>query len=128
MADKPYNSGTWTQARMNSFIKSMLRQGSLRWGPRGKAIERAYIDDGINPKTGHKCKLHRCEECNDCFAKGDMQADHIIPVIPVEGFDSWDKTIERMFCEEDGFRIVCKGCHRIITDREIAERKANKTK
>jgi 5-methylcytosine-specific restriction endonuclease McrA len=98
----------------------------MRWGPRNTAIDRAYVDDGINPKTGRRCKLHRCEECNDLFAKGDMHADHIIPVVPVTGFDSWDGTIERMFCEEDGFRIVCKDCHKGITDKENEQRRKNK--
>ena len=116
--EKPFNGGTWSRARMDSFIKSMLRQGSMRWGPRNTAVARAYIDDGINPKTGRRCKLHRCEECNDAFAKGDMQADHIDPVVPIKGFDSWDAVIKRMFCEEDGFRVVCKPCHREITDKE----------
>jgi hypothetical protein len=95
----------------------------MRWGPRNKAISRAYIDDGINPKTGRKCKLHRCEKCNNCFAKGDMHADHIIAVIPETGFDSWDATIKRMFCEEDGFRIVCKECHKGITKEENTMRR-----
>ena len=100
----------------------------MRWGPRNKAIESAYIDDGINPKTGRKCKLHRCEECNDCFAKGDMHADHIDPVIPLNGFDSWDAVIERMFCEKEGFRILCKECHSKVTKEENAARRANKCK
>ena len=123
---KPFNGQTWTKARFNAFIKSMLRQGSLRWGPRNRAISRAYIDDGINPKTGRRCKLHRCEECNDTFAKGDMHADHIECVIPITGFDSWSKVIERMFCEEEGFRIICHSCHSKKSKEENAERREYK--
>jgi len=51
-----------------------------------------------------------------------MHADHIIPVIGPEGFVSWDIFIARLYCEADGFRAVCKDCHKIITERERKER------
>ena len=74
---------------------SQLRGG--RWPVKYQAIKNAYIDDGINPKTGRRCKLHRCEHCNDCFPAGEMQADHIHPIVPITGFDSWEKVIERLY-------------------------------
>ena len=39
--DKPYNDGTWTEGRFNSFIKSTLRSGSQRWPPKYKALNAA---------------------------------------------------------------------------------------
>ena len=114
--EKPHNCGTWSKARFESFIKSQLRRA--QWPPKYQAIKDAYFDDGINPATGRRCKLHRCAECGDCFPMSYMQADHIEPVIPIEGFDSWDKVIERLYCEKEGFQALCKDCHKAKTQEE----------
>jgi 5-methylcytosine-specific restriction endonuclease McrA len=67
------------------------------------------------------CKLHRCTSCAELFPKGDMKADHILPVIdPVEGFVGWDSYISRMFCEADGWQALCGPCH----DRKTAAERA----
>lgn len=124
--EKPHNGGTWTEARKRSFIMSALRRA--QWPVKYQAIKNAYIDDGINPKTGRRCKLHECEECGDCFPAKDMQADHINSVIPLTGFDSWDKVIERMFCEIEGYQALCKDCHKIKTKEENKIRRENKKK
>lgn len=121
---RPFNGGEWTIARMNCFIKSALR--GARWPQKYVCIREAFVKHGINPKTGHKCKLHRCPDCDGLFPQKDMQADHIIPVVGPEGFVSWDQYIKRLFCEADGFRALCKQCHKKITEEERAERKARK--
>jgi 5-methylcytosine-specific restriction endonuclease McrA len=100
---------------------SQLRGG--RWPVKYEAIKKAYIDDGINPKTGRRCKLHKCEKCNDCFPASEMQADHINPIIPIEGFDSWENVIKRLYCEIDGFQALCKECHKEKTKEENALRR-----
>lgn len=55
-----------------------------------------------------------------------MQADHKIPVIGPEGFQTWDLFIERLYCEADGFEAKCKECHRAITKHENEQRRAHK--
>jgi hypothetical protein len=52
-----------------------------------------------------------------------MQADHIDPVIPLTGFDSWDGVIKRLYCEADGFQALCKACHKVKTKEEADERR-----
>jgi len=121
LKERPYNGGTWTEARMHSFIMSALRRA--KWPQKYKAIQGAYIDDGINPKTGRAVKLHRCEECNDCFMASEMQADHISPVVPLTGFDSWDGVIGRLFCEAASYQALCKPCHKIKSGEENKERR-----
>jgi hypothetical protein len=38
--------------------------------------------------------------------------DHISPVVdPEVGFKGWDEYIERMFCEVDGYQLLCPDCH-----------------
>jgi 5-methylcytosine-specific restriction endonuclease McrA len=96
-----------------------------RWPQKYKSIETASVGDGINPKTGRKCKLHKCPNCGGTFPKGEMQADHIDPVVPIDknwcntylGYD-WNDVIKRLFCEIDGFRPLCKACHKKKTAEE----------
>lgn len=121
---RPYNGGEWTAARFTSFVKSALR--GARWPQKYAAIRAAYAKDGINPKTGRKCKLHLCAHCKELFPQHGVQADHKVPVVGPEGFTTWDAYIERLYCEADGFAVLCKECHRQVTNAENAERRANK--
>jgi len=117
--DRPHNGGQWTAARYRSFIVGLLRQGHLRWGPKYTALKRAYVGPGINPETGRRCKLHRCEMCMATFPLNAMRVDHINPVVdPVRGFQGWDEYISRMFQESDGYRAICSPCHDKITARD----------
>jgi hypothetical protein len=118
---RPRNGGEWTEARFISFIKSALR--GARWPQKYVCIKNAYIEDGINPKTGRKCKLHKCPQCEDLVTQNEMVADHIVPVVGPEGFIDWNTFIARLFCEADGFQAVCKKCHTRITNHESKVRK-----
>ncbi len=113
---RPFCGGLWTEARMVSFIKSALR--GARWPEKYYCIAEAYVEDGINPKTGRRCKLHRCPECQDLFPATGMQADHIEPVVGPEGFTTWDDFIARLYCPREGFVALCKGCHKAKTKEE----------
>ena len=119
--DKPYNGGKWSAARFRSYVISQLRRG--KWPPKYAAISRAYVRMGANPKTGRRCKLHRCEECGELFAKGDMRADHIEPVVdPCVGFVDYNTWIERYHIEAPMYAIICKWCHDVKTKAERAIR------
>lgn len=120
---RKYNNGDWTQARYNSFVKSALRSASVRWPPRFTVLNEAFVKKDINPSTGRLAKLYRCNKCNDLFPASQIDINHIHPVIPVTGFDSWDGVIERMFCEKPGLEALCKSCHKIVTKEENSERK-----
>ncbi len=121
---KPHNAGKWTDARKRSFIMSALRRA--QWPPKYASIEKAYVRDGINPKTGKPCKLHLCPVCDKLHPKGMMQADHIHTVIPLAGFDSWDNVISRLYCEADGFEAICRDCHKTRTKEQNLQRKLKK--
>jgi hypothetical protein len=108
-----FNDGEWTEARMSQFIRSALRKA--QWPPKFRAIKKAFIGYGTNPKTGRKCKLHACAHCGNSFPQNGVQADHIDPVIGAEGFQSWDEYIRRLFVDSEGFRVLCKECHRKVT-------------
>jgi hypothetical protein len=118
---RPYNGGEWTKARFVSFVKSALR--GARWPQKYKCIERAFVKHGINPVTGRKCKLCRCEHCKDLFPQTSLQADHIEPVVGPTGFTTWDDFIRRLFVEADGFKALCRACHHKVTTEERNTRK-----
>jgi len=120
---RPRNGGKWTEADFTYFIKSALRRASTRWGPKHEAIRKACVGEGVNPATGRKCKLHLCPQCGGSFPQGQMHADHVVPVVGPEGFTNWDSYIARLFCEAEGFSVVCKPCHKIKTHRENQERR-----
>jgi len=126
---KPYNGGTWSKARMRSFVMSALRQA--RWGQKYASVKRAFVRDGINPATGRKCKLHRCEECGNLFPAGGMQADHIEPVVPLDGKwgdtteylgVNWNELIPRLYAEADHWQALDKECHKVKTQEERVAR------
>jgi len=110
--ERPKNGGQWTLARFRSFIKSLLRAGTMRWGPKYTAIKLAFVKRAVNPRTGKLCKLHRCAMCRQLFPQNAIKADHVLPVVdPKVGFVSWDEYINRMFCEVENFQALCGPCH-----------------
>ena len=124
---KTRNGGQWTEARFNSFIKSLLRGGTRRWGPKHEVKRAARVSRGIYL-------------CNGCGQEGpatikidgkrvdNAVVDHIAPIInPDTGFISWDDTIQRMFCEADNLQVMCRSCHKEKSDdenRRAKERRA----
>lgn len=121
-----FNNGEWTQSRYNSFVKSALRSASVKWPPRYTALNDAFVEKAINPSTGRLAKLYRCQKCEQLFPQSGMEVNHIEPVIPVTGFDSWDGVVARMFCEKDGLEVLCRTCHKVVTSEENKQRKEYK--
>ncbi len=122
--DRPYADGQWTKARFISFVKSALR--GARWPCKYECIKKAYVKDGVNPKTGKKCKLHLCPQCGEMLPQSSMQADHVIDVVGPEGFVDWNTYIERLFVDSNGFTAICKDCHKRITNHAKEIRKQYK--
>ena len=122
--DRPIASGTMSPSEFHTFIMNLLRKGHMRWRPKYHAIDLTFVEEGKNPKTGHKCKLHYCKACEKVHAKGDMRADHIKPVVnPHVGFVSWDEAVKRMFVEVDHYNVICVDCHKLKTAEERRIRK-----
>lgn len=121
-----FNGGQWTKSRFNSFIKGSLRTASVRWPPRYETLNGAFVERKVNVKTGKLAKHFKCAKCGEDFPQKDVEVNHIDPVVPVEGFDSWDSVIERMFCEKEGLELLCKPCHKATTAEENQLRKKYK--
>ncbi len=72
------------------------------WPPRKEAIKKARVARGE----------YKCASCEGIFGPKQIQLDHINPVIDEEeGFVDWNTYIERLFCDEDGFQVMCITCH-----------------
>lgn len=125
MANKTRNGGEWSEARFNSFVKGGLRSVSIRWPPRYQVLADACVGQKINHNSGRLAKHYTCSNCLIDFPAKDVEVNHINPVIPLTGFDSWDGVVERMFCEKEHLEVLCKKCHKELTKQENTERKAN---
>lgn len=131
--EKTRNSGEWTEARYNSFVKGLIRAGLQRWGPRHAVVKRAWLKRG----------WYRCEECLEEVPSTlpppegkkrrikNIVADHIDPIIdPAVGFQSWSEVVDRAFVEIEGFQAICHACHTTKTkvERDIATARKRREK
>lgn len=116
---KTRNNGEWTEARYVSFIKSLLRAGSRKWGPNQKVKKDARVGRG----------QYKCASCGQVVpptlkGKNNLIVDHINPIInPSIGFTTWDSFIENLFCEEDNLQLLCLDCsnRKTAEERQIAK-------
>lgn len=106
--DRPRNSAQWTEGQFRRFVISALRRA--KWPVKYEALNAACRGTEINPKTGRKRKIYACAACNGRFGAKDVQVDHIVPV-QAGGSKDWESVVERMFCELDGFQVLCSECH-----------------
>lgn len=131
MVDKTRNSGQWTEARFRSFIISALRKAP--WPPKFEAKKLAKV--GYNQYKCAKCgnigpaTLEPLE--GKSRRRNNADVDHIEPVVdPSVGFVDWNTFIERLYCEVEGFQVLCWECHTEVTaeEREIAKERRRREK
>lgn len=121
LTEKTRNNGQWTEARFRSFITSLLRSGTMRWGPKNSCIKNARTRRGY----------YKCEGCGEEVPASlpappgkkrrikNILADHIHPIVdPKVGFTSWDDWINRAYVEADGYQALCNECHTAKTEQE----------
>tara|TARA_R110002012_G_scaffold210143_1_gene380765 strand:+ start:1261 stop:1698 length:438 start_codon:yes stop_codon:yes gene_type:complete len=121
LKERPYGDGRYTVAGLRSFIMAALRQKSSRWAPKQKAKIAARDGSLINPKTGRQNIASKCHLCEKRILESESELDHIDPCVPVDGFFydcctgflgyNWSVVIENMFCEADGYMVLCHDCH-----------------
>ena len=116
--EKTRCNNMWTEARFKSFVKGSLRQATMKWAPIQTVKKKARTRRGF----------YLCAECGQevpATTKADrkrvknIHVDHIETVVdPAVGWQGWDVLIERLFCEEEGLRVLCAACHKVVTDEE----------
>ena len=119
---------SWTEGRLKAFVIAVLRSGTRRYPPKWETLKDAYVGIRLNEKTNREGKHYLCALCEGEFPAKEVEVDHIEPVVPKEGFTTWDDYISRLFCDKSNMQVVCKGCHKIKSYNEGQERKLNETK
>jgi 5-methylcytosine-specific restriction endonuclease McrA len=97
------------------WIKSHLERLSYKWPARTKALNAARRKSTLTDK---RVKWeYQCNHCKNWFKRKEVQNDHIVPKgrYDKEVFFIW---LERLFCEADGFQVLCKPCHLVKSNRE----------
>ena len=91
------------------MIQKVLRMDSLRWGPRRLAKLAARRDyKGPNRKLKFE---YQCAMCGGWFKETQIDMDHIVPCCSSQCGDDIVGYINRLYCEYDGWRVLCKPCH-----------------
>ena len=101
--------GTWTEAAYWGFLRSALRQASMRWPPLRNALKtsrRKY--EGTRPLQ--KWEYH-CAICGQWLIGKEVEVDHITPCGSLKSLDDLPGFVGRLFCEEDGLRVTCRACN-----------------
>ena len=118
------NAGTWTEARFTSFIRGGLRSISMRWPPKNRVKQNARVQRGVYLCAGYETEAHEVPASLPPLPGNKRRinnavVDHIQPVVdPRVGFVDWNTLIKRLFCEEDGFQLLCHECHSAKTADE----------
>ncbi len=112
LLDRPFCSGTLTTAGFFGLIRSALRRLSIRWRPRTEllnSVRRPKIGGGRS-KWEYQCSL-----CSGWFIRAHVEIDHIVECGSLRTFEDIGPFVERLLCEKEGFRVLCKCCHLDIT-------------
>ena len=123
---------------LKNYLISVLRKASRKTPAFSQAFNTAKEEFFVTTKSGGKARRVRfkCAECGRAFlnkvGSREIAADHTVPVVdPSVGFVDWNTYIERMFCDADGYKILCnyeglrdgvESCHRAKTNLERAQR------
>lgn len=96
----------------NSAIRSAIRRAFSRSPVVQEVLKEARIEEPRYKKDGTLAKrphvFYPCAICKRKMKSTDVAVDHIDPVIPVnENFTTWDKFVERLFCDKDNLQILC---------------------
>ena len=105
--------GQWTEAAFWGFIRSNLRLMSRKWPPLLHALKldrRPYT----GPNKRQKWEV-RCRICGKYYKAGDMEVDHIEPCGRLTCWEDVVPFMQRLLCEPDRLRVLCKACHRTVT-------------
>lgn len=114
---------------LQSWLLPKLRQISRWWPAANIALDAAKVKIQVgyyqNGRPEYRTKF-KCATCQELYERDEVQRDHIQPVIDVKGHKDWNETLENMFCNPEGYQILCKSCHFLKTSYENERRQENR--
>ena len=117
-----------------NLIKKKLRLASLSNPHKHTALEKAKVDSATHECNNCGCYMYngvshqnfkklKKKYPDKLFKREKPQADHVNSVIEVGvGFVDWNTYIERLFCESEGYQILCNQCHKEKSKKENSKR------
>lgn len=112
---------TWTEARYFGFIRSALRKAWSRYPVRFQVLAAAS-----RPYKGtdkRRKKEFQCSVCKKWHMQKGVEVDHMVPCGSLKTYADLPGFTERLLCEVDKLRVVCKKCHQVITNEERKRKK-----
>jgi hypothetical protein len=124
--ERPRASGTWTESRYWSFIRSNLRKAWSKYPVRHKVKAKAKREIAKSKRKGRRRFEYQCNGCKKWFYSEDVSIDHINPVGSLKCADDLPAFVENLFCEEDNLQVLCnEKCHYTKTQEERKNAKSN---
>ena len=113
---KTRGGGRYTEAGYFGFIRSGLRQKSMKWPPKYdvmNAAKRPYKGSDKRRRFEYKCA-----SCKNWKKGSEVSVDHIKECGSLKSYDDLPRFVKNLFCEEDNYQALCKPCHKLKTDLE----------
>lgn len=111
--EKTRATGTWTESRFWSFVRSNLRRAQWPvYHHARKAAERPYKGTNKLQKYEYQCAI-----CKKWHPGKNIQIDHIIPCGSLKTYEDLPRFVKTLYCELDNLRALCKECHLKITNK-----------
>jgi hypothetical protein len=115
--ERTRGGGRYTESAFFGFIRSGLRNKYVRWPPRYEVLREARRPSKDKKNARLKWQF-QCAKCRRWKAQKDVEVDHIIPAGSLRCFEDLPGFCERLFCEKEGLRVLCRTCHKKITDEQ----------
>lgn len=103
---------------LKTWLVPKLRKLSYQWPSRYQAMVNARIERGL-----YECAICKKNGLDNKWRSKEISLDHILPVVPETGWDDWSGFIERLFCETEGYQVLCHEHHDQKTALEDTKRK-----
>jgi hypothetical protein len=110
----------WTKSGYFSYIRSALRRAFTRYPPKYqvKSNARRPFLGGGRQKYEYQCAI-----CTHWHKEKEVEVDHMVACGSLKEYADLAGFVERMFCEVEDLRILCKICHKEVTAKQREERK-----
>jgi len=123
---------------LSAYMKNAVRRLSYKFRSRSEALMAVRIPRPPEWPNKRVQYVVPCAKCGKLFEQGDMQCDHIYPIIPMSGWPSAPKSplydcadedkdmnvlVYRTFVPAKKLQMMCKPCHKEKSNIENAVRR-----